>query len=67
MSLQDLLLSTLIKIRLFFSRSEAASAIEYVLIVAMVALVVVTFVTPMGTVIKATFNKVVVALGGTAI
>jgi pilus assembly protein Flp/PilA len=56
-----------IRFQLFMSRTEGASAIEYALIVAMVGLVVVTFVTPLGDSVKATFNKVVNALGGTPV
>jgi Flp pilus assembly pilin Flp len=33
----------------------------------MVALVIITFITPLGAVVKSTFNTVLVALGGTAI
>lgn len=53
-----------IRFQLFMSRTEGASAIEYALIIAMVGLVVVAFVTPLGDSVKATFNKVVGALGG---
>ncbi|RON03724.1 pilin [Pseudomonas brassicacearum] len=56
-----------IRFQLFMSRTEGASAIEYALIVAMVGLVVVAFVTPLGDSVKATFNKVVGALGGTPV
>lgn len=56
-----------IRIRLFMQRSEGASAIEYALIIAMVGLVVITFVTPLGGSVKDTFNKVVAALGGTQV
>ncbi|MCU1751439.1 Flp family type IVb pilin [Pseudomonas sp. 6D_7.1_Bac1] len=56
-----------IRLQLFMSRTEGASAIEYALIVAMVGLVVVAFVTPLGDSVKATFNKVVSALGGTTV
>lgn len=57
----------LLKARLFFKRTDGASAIEYAVIIAMVALVVITFIAPLGNSVKATFNTVVVALGGTAI
>ncbi|WP_347903829.1 Flp family type IVb pilin [Pseudomonas purpurea] len=56
-----------IRFQLFMSRTEGASAIEYALIIAMVALVVITFVTPMGDSIKLTFNKVITALGGSVV
>jgi pilus assembly protein Flp/PilA len=41
---------------------DGASAIEYAIIVAMVALVLFTLVTPMGTAVKARFNEIVSAL-----
>ena len=41
---------------------DGASAIEYAIIVAMVALVLFTMVTPMGTAVKARFNEIVSAL-----
>lgn len=56
-----------VRYQLFMTRTEGASAIEYALIIAMVALVVITFVTPLGNSVKGTFNKVVTALGGTAV
>jgi pilus assembly protein Flp/PilA len=46
----------------FIQDEEGASAIEYAIIVTMVALVVLTFVTPMGTAITAKFNAIVAAL-----
>lgn len=52
--------------RLFFKSEEGASAIEYAIVVAMVAVVVVVFVTPIGTKVLNIFNSVLVALGGTA-
>lgn len=45
---------------------DGASAIEYAIIVAMVALVLFTMVTPMGTAIRGKFNEIIVAMGGTA-
>lgn len=63
MSLHNLLL----KLRLFFSRTDGASAIEYALIIAMVALVVITFITPLGNSVKLAFNAVITALGGTPV
>jgi pilus assembly protein Flp/PilA len=62
-----LLLFLLLRARLFFKRTDGASAIEYAVIIAMVALVIITFITPLGAVVKSTFNTVLVALGGTAI
>jgi pilus assembly protein Flp/PilA len=54
------------KARLFLNSEEGASAIEYAIVVAMVAVVVVVFVTPIGTKVLNIFNSVLVALGGTA-
>ncbi|MFK3972404.1 Flp family type IVb pilin [Pseudomonas sp. NPDC087358] len=54
-------------LRKFVKNEEAASAIEYAIIVAMVALVLFAMVTPMGTAIKAKFNEIIVALGGTKV
>lgn len=51
-------------IRRFVKNEEAASAIEYALIAAMVAVVVITFVSPIGTQIKDTFNTILDGLGG---
>lgn len=56
-----------IRIQLFMRRSEGASAIEYALIIAMVALVVIAFVTPLGDAVKGTLNQVVKQLGGTEV
>lgn len=56
-----------IRFHLFMSQTEGASAIEYALIIAMVALVVIAFVTPMGGSIKATFNSLLTQMGGTAV
>ncbi|MBK5525909.1 Flp family type IVb pilin [Pseudomonas sp. TH08] len=54
------------RVRSFLASTEAASAIEYAIVVAMVAVVVVVFVTPIGTKVLAIFNSVLVSLGGTA-
>lgn len=59
--------SLYVRFQLFMSRTEGASAIEYALIIAMVALVVILFVPALGGAVKITFNKVVTALGGTPI
>ncbi|MBC2654950.1 Flp family type IVb pilin [Pseudomonas sp. MSSRFD41] len=63
MSLEYLLL----RARLLLARTEGASAIEYAIVVAMVAVVVVVFVTPMGDRVLAIFNNILTALGGTAV
>ncbi len=49
---------------LFYKREDGASAIEYAIVVAMVAVVVVTFVTPLGDRMLAIFNNILVSLGG---
>ena len=54
------------KARAFARSEEGASAIEYAIVVAMVAVVVVVFVTPVGAQVLAIFNSVLVSLGGTA-
>lgn len=51
----------------FLRNKEAASAIEYAIVAAMVAAVIVVFSTPIGTKVKAIFNSIVVGLGGTAL
>ncbi|WP_409285449.1 Flp family type IVb pilin [Pseudomonas protegens] len=53
-----------LRARLFFDRTEGASAIEYAIVVAMVAVVVVAFVTPLGDRVLAIFNNILGALGG---
>lgn len=55
------------KIRTFVKDEEAASAIEYAIVVAMVAVVAVLFITPLSTEIKGIFNKILTTLGGTAV
>ncbi|KTC44225.1 MAG: Flp family type IVb pilin [Pseudomonas sp.] len=57
----------LLRARLFFDRTEGASAIEYAIVVAMVAVIAVAFVTPMGNRVLAIFNNVLIALGGAAV
>ncbi|MBN6775894.1 Flp family type IVb pilin [Pseudomonas granadensis] len=55
------------KARLLFKSEEGASAIEYAIVVAMVAVVVVAFVTPMGDRVLAIFNNILTSLDGTAV
>lgn len=55
------------RVRLFLNSEEGASAIEYAIVVAMVAVVVVVFVTPMGTKVFNIFNNVLTSLGGAAL
>ncbi|MGB8924575.1 Flp family type IVb pilin [Pseudomonas sp. H1h] len=56
----------LARARVFLKSEEGASAIEYAIVVAMVAVVVVVFVTPVGNKVLAIFNAVLTSLGGTA-
>ncbi|MFJ4496433.1 Flp family type IVb pilin [Pseudomonas atacamensis] len=55
------------KARAFARSEEGASAIEYAIVVAMVAVVVVAFVTPLGDRVLAIFNNVLTSLDGTAV
>ncbi|MCR8933284.1 MULTISPECIES: Flp family type IVb pilin [Pseudomonas] len=55
------------KARLLFKSEEGASAIEYAIVVAMVAVVVVAFVTPLGDRVLAIFNNILTSLDGTAV
>ena len=50
----------------FLREEEGASAIEYALIAAMVAVVVAAFVTPVGTAVTGIFNDICVGLTGAA-
>lgn len=56
-----------LRARLFLDRTDGASAIEYAIVVAMVAVVVVVFVTPMGDRVLAIFNNILVAMGGATV
>ena len=56
----------MLRARSFLTSTEAASAIEYAIVVAMVAIVVVVFVTPVGAKVYAIFNNILQALGGTS-
>ncbi|MBD8575470.1 Flp family type IVb pilin [Pseudomonas syringae] len=67
MSLTRLFIAAHVRVQRFLKDKEAASAIEYVLIAAMVAAVIVLFVTPIGTQVKVVLNDVLAALGGTRI
>ncbi|MDB5979595.1 MAG: hypothetical protein JWQ69_610, partial [Pseudomonas sp.] len=52
-------------IKRFIQRKEGASAIEYAIIVAMVALILFGMIGPMGTAVKGKYNEIISALGGT--
>nr|WP_246226467.1 Flp family type IVb pilin [Pseudomonas atagonensis] len=55
------------RVCLLVKDEEAASAIEYAIVVAMVAVVVVAFVTPLGNRVLFYFNNILTGLGGTAV
>ena len=57
----------LARARAFARSEEGASAIEYAIVVAMVAVVVVAFVSPLGDRVLAIFNNVLTSLDGTAV
>ena len=50
----------------FMSDESGATAIEYGLIAALIAVVIISAVTALGTTIKPKFNSVVTGMGGTA-
>ncbi len=51
----------------FFKDEEGATAIEYGLIAALLSIAILITVTAVGTQLNVVFNKVIVALGGTAV
>jgi pilus assembly protein Flp/PilA len=51
----------------FLNDESGATAIEYGLIAALIAVVIIGAVTAAGTTLKDTFNSVVTALGGTPV
>jgi pilus assembly protein Flp/PilA len=57
----------MIRARSFLANTEAASAIEYAIVVAMVAVVVIVFVTPVGGRVLIMFDNLLVALGGATV
>ncbi|MEB0041637.1 MULTISPECIES: Flp family type IVb pilin [unclassified Pseudomonas] len=57
----------MLRFKLFLEDKEAASAIEYAIVAAMVAVIAVAFIAPVGAEVKIIFNKVLVGLGGTAL
>ncbi|KQS55254.1 MAG: Flp family type IVb pilin [Brevundimonas sp.] len=50
----------------FLKNESGATAIEYGLIAALIAVVIISAVTALGTTIKTKFNAVVTGMGGTA-
>ncbi|WP_122314156.1 Flp family type IVb pilin [Pseudomonas cichorii] len=67
MFLTNLYVRAYTQILAFLKNREAASAIEYVLLAAMVAVAIVAFVPAISAQVKVIFNQVLVALGGTAV
>ena len=53
-------------IQKFLANESGATAIEYGLIAALIAVVIISAVTALGTTIKTKFNAVVTGMGGTA-
>lgn len=53
-----LLTKLYIRAQLFMQDREAASAIEYAIVAAMVAVVVIAFISPIGTKVKAIFTSI---------
>jgi pilus assembly protein Flp/PilA len=54
------------KLKKFFKEEDGATAVEYAIMVSLIAAVVIGAVTVLGTTSKSTFNKAVTAMGGTA-
>ncbi|RMO07723.1 hypothetical protein ALQ47_03900 [Pseudomonas cichorii] len=67
MFLTNLYIRVYAHIQAFLKNREAASAIEYVLLAAMVAVAIVAFVPAISAQVRVIFNQVLVALGGTAV
>ncbi|NBF05528.1 Flp family type IVb pilin [Pseudomonas sp. Fl5BN2] len=57
----------LLRARLLLKETDGASAIEYAIVIAMVAVIVVAFVTPMGDRVLAIFNNILTDLGGATV
>ena len=57
----------MIRIKLFIEDRQGASAIEYAVVAAMVAVIAITFITPIGAQVKVVFNQILKGLGGTAL
>ena len=53
-------------LKAFVADERGATAIEYGLIAALIAVVIITAVTALGGTIKTKFNRVVTGMGGTA-
>lgn len=59
----DIVIKLYVQGQLFFQRKEAASGIEYAMVAAMVAVVIIAFVTPIGNSIKGIFGSISTKLG----
>lgn len=57
----------ILRIRIFLDSKEAASAIEYAIVAAMVGVILVAFITPVGARLKIIFNSILTGFGGTAL
>lgn len=60
-------MKVLAHIKAFLKDEEGASGIEYALLGVMVAIVISVVSPTVSLALKATFNKIIVALGGTAV
>jgi pilus assembly protein Flp/PilA len=56
-----------VKVRVFFESTEGASAIEYAIVAAMVAVMAVAFMTPIGDRVFDIFTELNTALKGTTV
>jgi pilus assembly protein Flp/PilA len=63
---QLLALATVIGARFEDRKDRGATAVEYGLLVGLIAVVIILAVTALGTRLKALFNSIVTSLGGTA-
>ncbi|MGF0242073.1 Flp family type IVb pilin [Rhodococcus sp. IEGM1300] len=62
-----MILQLYVKTRVFFESTEGASALEYAIVAAMVAVMVVGFMTPIGDRVFAIFTNLNTAIQGTAV
>ncbi|MHC8316345.1 Flp family type IVb pilin [Pseudomonas sp. LB3P31] len=56
-----------VKVRVFFESTEGASGIEYAIVAAMVAVMIVGFITPIGDWVFNTFKGINTVIGGAAV
>lgn len=64
MFITQLYVRAYVSVLAFMKNREAASAIEYAIVAAMVAAVIVTFMTPIGDSVKGIFTKIQTGLTG---